>query len=313
METFSGKTAVITGGAGFIGSHIADALLARGARVKIIDDLSSGRRENVAHLLGEIEFIEDSILNADMLKKAFSGVDFVYHQAALASVPRSVADPLSSHMVNTTGTLQVLLAARDADVKRVIHAASSSYYGDTPTLPKHEGMPPNPISPYGLQKFVAEKYMQLFHTLYGLETVALRYFNIFGPRQNPDSEYAAVIPRFIRMLKNGEAPVVYGDGSASRDFTFIEDAVEANLLAADAPEAAGLVLNIAGGNQYTVNQLLEILQKIIGTRLAPVYGERRQGDIEHSYADISKARKILGYEPKVDFETGLLRTVESFA
>src|SRR3989344_922549 len=311
METFSGKTAVITGGAGFIGSHIADALLARGARVKIIDDLSSGRRENVAHLLGEIEFIEDSILNADMLKKAFSGVDFVYHQAALASVPRSVADPLSSHMVNTTGTPQVLLAARDADVKRVIHAASSSYYGDTPTLPKHEGMPPNPISPYGLQKFVAEKYMQLFHTLYGLETVALRYFNIFGPRQNPDSEYAAVIPRFIRMLKNGEAPVVYGDGSASRDFTFIEDAVEANLLAADAPEAAGLVLNIAGGNQYTVNQLLEILQQIIVTRLPPAYGERRQGDIEHSYADISKARKILGYEPKVDFETGLLRTVES--
>lgn len=304
-----GKIAVVTGGAGFIGSHIADALLKRGCKVRIIDNLSTGGKENIEHILDKVEFVEDSILNDDALKAVLQGADYVYHQAAIPSVPKSVKNPLASHEANSTGTLKVLLAARDLGVKRVIYAASSSFYGDTPSLPKHEGMPPNPQSPYALQKFTGESYAMMFYKLYGLETVTLRYFNVFGPRQDPNSEYSAVIPKFIRALKRGEAPIVYGDGTTSRDFTFISDAVDANMLAGEAAGAPGEVFNCAGGRQITLNKLLETLQELLGTKIAPKYEDFRPGDIKHSYADISKAQKILGYKPRVTFVEGLKLTI----
>ncbi len=302
---------VVTGGAGFIGSHIADALLAKGYAVTVIDDFKTGNRANIAHLDGKIEFIEGSILNEGLLHQALSGATYVFHQAAIPSVPKSVKDPLASHEANATGTLKVLLAAREEKVKRVIYAASSSVYGDTPTLPKHEGMPPNPLSPYGLQKYVGEAYMQQFYRLYGLETVSLRYFNIYGPRQNPDSEYAAVIPRFIRLMKRGERPHVNGDGSATRAFTFIQDAVAANLRAAEAEGVAGDVFNVAGRGQTSITELLAHINKVLGTSIEPEFGPERAGDIKHSYADISKAEKMLGYAPATSLEEGLKKTAES--
>jgi len=311
MDAFKDKVVVVTGGAGFIGSHLVDALLEKGAKVRIIDDLSTGKKENIAHVLDKIEFFQDTILNTDILATVMAGADYVFHQAAVPSVPKSINDPLTSHNANTTGTLNVLLAARTAGVKRVVCAASSSYYGDTPTLPKIETMPPNPQSPYALQKFVGEKYATMFYKLYGLETVALRYFNIFGPRQDPHSEYSAVIPRFIRMLKTGAPLTIFGDGTGSRDFTFVTDAVQANLLAAITPNVAGEVFNCAGGRQVTLNELVETLQKMLGTSVTPTYLDPRAGDIKHSYADISKAKNMLGWTPAVTFEEGLKRTIDS--
>ena len=311
MDAFKDKIAVVTGGAGFVGSHLVDALLAQGARVRVIDDLSTGKYENLAHVIDRIEFFEDSILNPTVLATVFSGATYVFHQAAVPSVPKSINDPLTSHNANTTGTLNVLLAAREAKVTRVVCAASSSYYGDTPTLPKVETMPPNPQSPYALQKFVGEKYATMFYKLYGLETVALRYFNIFGPRQDPNSEYSAVIPRFIRMLKSGSPVTIFGDGTGSRDFTFVTDTVQANLLAAITPGVAGEVFNCAGGRQVTLNELLDSLQKLLGTSATPSYLDPRAGDIKHSYADISKAATMLGWTPAITFEEGLERTIAS--
>ena len=311
MEDFKNKIVVVTGGAGFIGSHLVDALVEQGASVRVIDNLSTGKKENLAQMMDRIEFVEDSILHTDVLARIMAGAAYVFHEAAVPSVPKSVRDPLTSHNANATGSLNVLLAARDAKVQRVVVAASSSFYGDTPTLPKDETMPPNPLSPYALQKFVGEKYAMQFYTLYGLETVALRYFNIYGPRQDPHSEYSAVIPRFIRILKAGQAPTVFGDGTGSRDFTFVSDAVAANLLAATVPQAAGEVFNCAGGRQVTLNELIATLQQQLGTNLTPIFQDPRPGDIKHSFADISKAKRILGFAPQVTFEEGLRRTAES--
>ena len=311
MEDFSNKIAVVTGGAGFIGSHLVDALLERGATVRVIDDLSTGRKENIAHVLDRIEFIQDTILNGEVLAEVFAGASYVFHQAAVPSVPKSVADPMTSHNANATGSLNVLLAARDAKVARVVCAASSSYYGDTPTLPKEETMPPNPLSPYGLQKYVSEAYAMQFNRLYGLETVALRYFNIYGPRQDPNSEYSAVVPLFIKHMKAGKAPNINGDGTASRGFTYISDAVAANLLAAQTPGVAGEVFNVSGTGQTSVNELVEKINAILGTSLQPTHGAERLGDIKHSFADISKAARMLGYVPQVSLEEGLTRTAET--
>lgn len=308
-----GKTAVVTGGAGFIGSHIADALLARGCKVRIIDNLVTGKKENIAHILDKIDFVEDSILNDAALKRVLKGADCVFHQAAVPSVPKSINDPFTSHEANSTGTLKVLLAARDLGVRRVVYATSSSVYGDTKVFPTPETVPPNPLSPYALQKFTGEKYTTLFYKLYGLETVVLRYFNVFGPRQDPNSEYAAVIPKFIRLLKNGKTPTVFGDGSTSRDFTFISDVVDANMLASEVKTAAGEVFNCAGGHPTSLNQLLEVLQKLLGTNIKPIYQDFRVGDIKDSYADVSKAERILGYKPRVSFEEGLKRTIPTIS
>ncbi len=313
MEDFKNKIVVVTGGAGFIGSHIVEALVERGAIVRVIDDLSTGKKENLATVMNHIEFVQDSILNTDVLARVMVGATYVFHEAAVPSVPKSVKDPMTSHNANATGSLNVLLTARDAKVKRVVVAASSSFYGDTPTLPKDETMPPNPLSPYALQKFVGEKYAMQFYTLFGLETVALRYFNIYGPRQDPSSQYSAVIPLFIRMLKHGEVPTINGDGSGSRDFTFVTDAVAANLLAATTPAAAGEVFNCAAGRQVTLNELTDTLQKMLGTNVDVHHGDPRPGDILHSFADISKAQRILGFVPRVTFEEGLQRTAATIA
>ena len=308
-----GKTVVVTGGAGFIGSHLVDGLLARGYTVRVIDNLATGRRENIAHVLDKIEFVEDSILNDDALKRVFTGADYVFHEAAIPSVPKSVKNPIASHEANSTGTLKVLLAARDVGVKRVVYATSSSVYGDTKIFPTPETVPPNPLSPYALQKFTGEKYTTLFYKLYGLETVVLRYFNVFGPRQDPNSEYAAVIPKFIRLLKNGQTPTIFGDGSTSRDFTFVTDVVDANIRAADTRAAAGEVFNCAGGKPTSLNQLVEVLQKLLGTNVKPLYQDFRVGDIKDSYADASKAERILGFKTNVPFEEGLKRTIPTIS
>ena len=311
MNTQHDLIAVVTGGAGFIGSHIADAILARGYAVRILDDFSTGRRENIAHLRGRVEVIEGSVLDGRALASAFAGADCVFHQAAIPSVPKSIRDPLASHEANATGTLKVLLAARAASVRRTVIAGSSAYYGDTPTLPKREDMPPAPLSPYGLQKYMAESYALLFHKLFGLETVVLRYFNVFGPRQDPDSEYSAVIPKFIRLYKRNEAPMIYGDGSTTRDFTFVSDVIDANLLAATAPGVAGEVFNIAGGRQISLNDIARLIKTITNASVEPTYQPSREGDIMHSFADISKAEHMLGYRSAVGLEEGLRKTVDS--
>ncbi|HUO55924.1 MAG TPA: SDR family oxidoreductase [Candidatus Paceibacterota bacterium] len=313
METFKDKIVVVTGGAGFVGSHIVDALVERGARVRVIDDLSTGKIENLAHIIERIEFVKDSILNDQALAAIFKDADVVYHEAAVPSVPKSLKDPLTSHEANATGTLKVLLNARDAKVKRVIYAGSSSYYGDTPTLPKHEGMPPNPLSPYGLQKYVSEAYMQQFAKYFGMETIGLRYFNVYGPRQNPESEYAAVIPRFIKLMKHGQKPKVFGDGTATRGYTYISDAVAANMLAFDATGVSGEIFNVAGEGQTSVNELIALINKVLGTSIEAEYTPNRPGDIKHSYADLTKSRRMLGYEPKVSLEEGLRLTKESIS
>lgn len=299
---------LVTGGAGFIGSNLVDALVADGHSVRVLDNLTTGRRANLAHLQGQIDFVEGDIRAYDQVLAAMQGIDYVLHQAALPSVPRSVQDPITSNAVNVDGTLHVLAAAQTAGVRRVVMASSSSVYGSNSALPKQETMCPQPKSPYAVSKLAGEQYGQVFWQVYGLETVALRYFNIFGPRQDPRSAYAAVIPRFIRAMLAGEPVMIHGDGQQSRDFTYIDNAVQANLLACTAPEAAGSVLNIACGSRYTLLELVEQLAAILGRSPQVVHTPSRAGDVPHSQADIERARTLLGYAPQVDFVEGLRRT-----
>jgi nucleoside-diphosphate-sugar epimerase len=303
---------LITGIGGFIGSSLAFELLRRGEQVRGVDNFSTGKRENLAPILDQIDFREADILDLDAMKQACAGTEYVLHEAAIPSVPKSVLDPLASNRANVDGTVNVLVAARDAKVKRVVYAASSSAYGDTPTLPKHEGMPPDPISPYAVAKLASERYMISFYRCYGLETVSLRYFNIFGPRQDPSSPYSGVLAKFITQMLAGQQPTIYGDGEQSRDFTYIDNAVEANLLACKAPAAqvGGRVFNVATGQRSTLNETFKLLQKLTSHSGSPVYGAERGGDIKHSLADISSAEKLLGYKPKVNFEDGLRQTVD---
>ena len=302
-------TYLITGGAGFIGSNIAQTLVSRGEKVRILDNFATGRLENLSRFRDNVELIEGDIRDLNTVREAVKDVDFVLHQAALPSVARSVQDPLTSNETNVTGTLNLLIACRDAKVRRFVMASSSSVYGDTPKLPKSEDMPLTPMSPYATSKLAAERYALNFYSLYGLETVALRYFNVFGPHQDPKSQYAAVIPKFITAMLRGESPVVYGDGEQSRDFTFISNVVEANLLACTSERAPGHAMNIACGGRYTLNQLLSMLEHIIGCKANATYTDPRPGDIKHSHASIELARNVLGYEPKIGFEEGLRRTV----
>jgi nucleoside-diphosphate-sugar epimerase len=303
---------LITGIGGFIGSSIARALLARGEKVRGVDNCSTGKRDNLAEIAEQIEFDEYDITDLDAMRRACTGVDFVIHQAAIPSVPKSVLDPLGSNCANVDGTVNVLVAARDAKVKRVVYAASSSAYGDTPTLPKHEGMKPDPISPYAVAKLAGEHYMVSFFRCYGLETVCLRYFNIFGPRQDPSSPYSGVLAKFITQMLRREQPTIFGDGEQSRDFTYIDNAVEANLLAcrAEKSKAAGQVFNVATGRRVTLKETFKALQPLTSYSGQPKYGPERGGDVKHSLADISKAGAGLGYKPIVNFEEGLRRTVE---
>ena len=305
-------TYLITGIAGFIGSALARAVIAQGDRVRGVDNLSTGRRENIADILDRIDFREGDLLDLASMQNTCRGVDYVLHQAAIPSVPRSVRDPLESNRANVDGTVHVLVAARDAKVKRVVYAASSSAYGDTPVLPKREDMIPDPISPYAVAKLTGEYYMTSFWRCYGLETVSLRYFNIFGPRQDPGSPYSGVLARFITQMLAGERPTIFGDGQQSRDFTYVDNAVQANLLACRAPaaEAAGRVFNVATATRIDLNEAFRMLAKITGYRGDPNYAPERTGDVKHSLADLSRAKRHLGYEPTVDFEEGLRRTVE---
>lgn len=301
---------LVTGGAGFIGSHLVEELVKQGQRVRVIDNLSTGKKENIKPFLEEIEFIEGDIRDLELVREAMDGIDYVLHQAAVPSVPRSVKDPLTTNSVNIGGTLNVLIAAQGAGVKRVVYASSSSVYGDTPVLPKYEDMKQEPRSPYAVSKLGGELYCQAFYHVYGLETVALRYFNVFGPRQDPKSQYAAAVPKFITALLHGEPPTIFGDGEQSRDFTYIENVVVANLLAAKAPAVAGEVFNIACGERITINELVHMLAEIIGVNIEPEHTLPRPGDVLHSLADISKARELLGYGVKVNSHAGLARTVE---
>src|SRR6201987_291340 len=303
---------LVTGMAGFIGSSIARALLAQGEQVCGIDNLSTGKRENIAEILDRIDFREADLLDIEAKRKPCAGVDCVFHEAAIPSVPKSVKDPLGSNQANVDGTVNVLIAARDAKAKRVVYAASSSAYGDTPTFPKHEEMKPDPISPYAVAKLASEQYMISFYRCYGLETVCLRYFNIFGPRQDPSSPYSGGLAKFTTQMLRGEPPTINGDGEQSRDFTYIDNAVDANLLACTAPaqKAAGEMFNVATGRRVTLNETFKALQGLTSYKGQPTYGPERGGDIKHSLADIAKAEVGLGYKPKVDFEEGLRRTVE---
>src|ERR1700678_2687604 len=303
---------LVTGAAGFIGSSLVRALLQRGDEVRGVDNFSTGRHENLSEVLQHIDFREADILDLDAMHTACAGVDYVLHQAAIPSVPKSILDPLGSNRVNIDGTVNVLVAARDAKVKRVVYAASSSAYGDTPTLPKLEAMTPNPISPYAVAKLASELYMVSFYRCYGLETVCLRYFNIFGPRQDPSSPYSGVLAKFSMQMLHGEQPTIFGDGETSRDFTYIDNAVSANLLACTAPAArcAGRVFNCATGARTTLNQTFEALKQLTGYNGTVKYASERGGDIKHSLADISQAQKHLKYKVLVNFEEGLRRTVE---
>ncbi len=304
-------TYLVTGVAGFIGSTLARELLAQDEKVRGLDNFSTGKRENLTGILSQIDLHEGDLLDIDALHAACRGVDYVLHEAAIPSVPRSVKDPLGNNRANVDGTLNLLVAARDAKVKRVIYAASSSAYGDTPTLPKREDMPPNPISPYATAKLASEYYMTSFYRCYGLETVCLRYFNVFGPRQDPFSPYSGVLAKFITQMLKGEPPTILGDGTQSRDFTYVDNVVAANLLAckADSGEVAGKVFNVACGRRTDLNQTCEILKKLTGYSGEVKYGPARAGDVKHSLADISKAQKHLGYQPKGNFEEGLSRTI----
>jgi nucleoside-diphosphate-sugar epimerase len=301
---------LVTGGAGFIGSNIAEALVNQGADVRVIDDFSTGHPENLQAFKHRVEFRELDICNLKELQGAVQGVDYVLHQAAIPSVPRSVIDPVSSHNADVTGTLHILWASKEAGVKRVVYAASSSAYGDSAQLPKQEDMPVNPISPYGLMKYVGEEYCRIFTSLYGLETVSLRYFNVFGPRQDPTSQYSGVLSRFITAMLTGKRPVIFGDGEQSRDFTYVSNVVNANLLACHSPKASGRVYNVACGARVSLNQVVDILNQILQSKLSPAYEPSRAGDIRHSLADIERAKTDLGYVPSVGFEEGLKKTVE---
>ena len=302
-------TYLVTGGAGFIGSHLAEELQRRGERVRVADSLITGKRRNLAHLPA-VEFVEGDLSDLAVARAAVQGVDYVLHQAAIPSVPRSVEDPITSNRANVDATLNVLVAARDARVKRVVYAGSSSAYGNTDTLPKTETMPPRPLSPYALQKLVGEQYMQIFTSLYGLETVTIRYFNVFGPRQDPSSPYSGVISLFARALLDNKPPTIYGDGEQTRDFTYVANVVDGVLRAVMAPGAAGAVINVATGSRISLNRLFEVMRDLTAARVNVNYGPPRAGDVQHSQADISLARKLLGYEPSVSLEEGLRRTLE---
>jgi UDP-glucose 4-epimerase len=301
---------LVTGGAGFIGSHICERLLKEGQSVRVLDNFVSGKEANLESIGGDVDLIRGDIRDGRIVAEAMKGISVVFHEAALGSVPRSVADPVTTHEVNITGTLNVLLAARDAGVGRVVSASSSSVYGDTEVLPKHEGMRPQPMSPYALSKLAGEHYISVFNRVYGFEAVGLRYFNIFGPRQDPQSQYAAVIPRFITALLEGRQPVIYGDGLQSRDFTYVENVVEANLLASEAEGVSGHAFNVACGGRYSLVDLLGKMKEILGSSIEPVHEDARAGDVRVSQASIEAARKAFGYRVLVDFDEGLRRTVE---
>jgi UDP-glucose 4-epimerase len=301
---------LVTGGAGFIGSHLTEALVRRGHEVRVLDDLSTGSLDNLGAVRDGIDFIEGDVTDPECVRQWCRGVDWVFHQAALASVPRSVADPLATHRVCATGTLHVLVAARDAGVRRVVYAASSSAYGNSVRLPKEETDPTAPLSPYATAKLAGEHYCAAFSEVYGLETVRLRYFNVFGPRQSPDSPYAAVVPLFIRALTEGRRPRIHGDGEQSRDFTFVADVVQANLLAAEAPGVSGRVFNVACGRRTSLLELVRTLNRLLGTDVAPEHGPARPGDVRHSQADVRRACEALGYRPTTDVTEGLRRCLE---
>ncbi len=306
------STYLITGIAGFIGSSLARAALDQGDQVRGVDNFATGKRANVSEILNHIDLREADVLDLNAMQEACRGVDYVLHEAAIPSVPRSVKNPLESNVANLDGTLNVLVAARDQKVKRVVYAASSSAYGDTPTLPKHEGMIPNPISPYAVAKLASEYYMKSFYRCYGLETVCLRYFNIFGPRQDPSSPYSGVLAKFITQMLAGEQPTIFGDGAQSRDFTYIDNVVQANMKACTAPaeKAAGGVFNIATGDRIDLNETFRVLKKLTNYSGEVKYAPERSGDVKHSLADLAKAKECLGYEPTVNFEEGLRRTIE---
>jgi nucleoside-diphosphate-sugar epimerase len=308
---------LVTGGAGFIGSHLVEELLRRGHRVRVADDFSSGKKDNLEAALEAAgpaastayELVSGDLADPSVAGAAVQGMDYVLHQAAIPSVPRSVEDPLTSNRANVDATLTVLVAARDAGVKRVVYAGSSSAYGDTPTLPKSEDMPTNPLSPYALQKLVGEQYMQLFTRLYGLETVTIRYFNVFGPRQDPSSPYSGVISLFLRAIVEGKAPTIHGDGGQTRDFTYVANVVDGVLRATEAADASGEVINVATSSRISLNELFAVLKKLTGSSLTATHGPARAGDVRDSQADISKAQRLLGYQPHVSFEEGLRRTL----
>ena len=325
-------TYLVTGGGGFIGSNIVEELVRRGERVKVLDNFSTGRRENIESFLGDIDLIEGDVRSYHIVKKAVEGVDFILHQAALPSVPRSINDPISTNDVNVVGTLNILDAAKDAGVKRIVYASSSSIYGNSSpreisaiehncystsisrgeVLPKREDMMPEPLSPYAVSKLAGEKYCQVFSRIYGLETVCLRYFNVFGPKQDPTSQYSAVIPKFIAMMLNGRPPTIYGDGLQSRDFTFVANAVDANLLACEASNINGEIINIACGESSSILDLVEALNNLLNTKIVPEHLEARKGDVKHSLADIQKAKRLLNYYPKVSFKEGLRKTLDFY-
>jgi UDP-glucose 4-epimerase len=307
------RRALVTGGAGFIGGHLVEGLLAAGWSVRVLDDLSSGLESNLAHTIDRVHFIRGDIRDGETLSDAMSGVEVVFHHAAVASVPRSISQPYLTNSVNLDGTLQVLETARNTGVRRTVFAASSAAYGNGEELPKVETLPALPQSPYALQKYAGEVYCRLYHELYGLETVSLRYFNIFGPRQDPESDYAAVIPRFITSALAGQPPVIYGDGLQTRDFLYVENVVQANLKAADAEFASGSVINIGAGKHTSLNELWREIREIIGTDLEPRYEAARPGDVRDSLADISRAVNLLGYEPNVGLQEGLRRTIKGFS
>lgn len=305
---------LVTGGGGFIGSNLVHALLDRGDSVRVLDNFSTGRRVNLADVADRVELVEGDIRSYHIVREAVAGVDVIFHEAALPSVPRSVKDPITTHEVGVSGTLNLLQAAKESGARRLVFASSSSVYGDTPTLPKHEEMMPSPLSPYAVSKLSCEHYCQVFFRLYGLETVALRYFNVFGPRQDPNSQYSAVIPKFISAMMRGERPVIYGDGLQSRDFTYIANVVEANLIAATTDaDIAGKVFNAACHDRITLNDLVDALNEALGTSIEPIYAEPRLGDIKHSFASIDKFTSTTGYKPQVSFKEGVRNTVAWFA
>jgi UDP-glucose 4-epimerase len=299
---------LVTGGAGFIGSHLTEELVRRGHLVRVADSLVTGKRRNLDHISG-VEFLEGDLADLSFAERAVAGMDFVLHQAAIPSVPRSVKDPIASHRANSDATLNVLLAARDSGVRRLVFAGSSSEYGNTPTLPKREDMPSSPLSPYALQKVTGTTYCQMFYRLYGFEAVAIRYFNVFGPRQDPSSPYSGVISVFATALSEGRRPTIYGDGEQTRDFTYVANVVDGVLRACEAPKAPGEAINVACGTRISLNQLLSVMNRIVGTALEAIYAPERPGDVKDSQADISKARALLGYEPTVGLEEGLRHTL----
>ena len=302
---------LVTGGAGFIGSHIAEALLNSGESVCVFDNLATGRKSNLATLRGRADIVNGDLRHFDEVQAAMKGVEVIFHQGALASVPRSIADPVTSLETNVNGTHNILVAARDAGVRRIVYASSSSVYGNTLTLPKREDMPTAPMSPYAVQKLTGELLCTVFYRIYGLETVALRYFNVFGPRQDPASEYAAVIPRFLTAFLENKRPIVFGDGEQTRDFTYVANVVQANLLAATSPDAVGSVMNIGCGERVSLNTLLQVAGELLGIRVDAEYRKTRPGDVRDSLADISLAKRLLGYQPTVGFREGLARTLDA--